>query len=507
MNLRNFNFSNAHESWKEHWSVILLCLIAGIRMFVFSAAFPFFNNVDEQAHFDLVVKYSLGKIPTRLDFIAPESARYMVLFGSPEYFFKPEQFPDGKIPTPLCNLPADQTGQRFEHQMALWQKEVNHEASGAPLYYLVAAGWFLLGRSLGLEGVHLLYWIRFLNVLIIAALVVLGFVASRMVFQGRRWLWLGVPLLLSFFPQDAFYSIQSDVLSPLCFGVAFVCLVKWLPGVDAPDRRLSAMTGLAIAATGLTKSSNLPLLVVALVFVLGKIWRLTRAKALRAAMPGLGLLAVCAVVPIGTWMVWNWRVFGDLTGSNVKIQILGWTHKPFADWWHHPIFTPRGAWTFASELIASFWRGEFVWSLRRLAWPMMDNFYVISSLLLLASALVSLLRKSTDKGSVQPLGLWLAFASFAAALAFLAFLSIAFDFGQCFYPSREHPYFTSGRLLCGALIPFLLLYVYGLDQALGRVKNKATPILVLSGVVLLILISEIGINLPAFYSQYNFFHL
>ena len=138
---------------------------------------------------------------------------------------------------------------------------------------------------------------------------------------------------------------------------------------------------------------------------------------------------------------------------------------------------------------------------------MMDKFYVISSVLLLASALVSLLRKSADKTSVQSLGLWLALASFAAVVAFLAFLSIAFDFGQCFYPSREHPYFTSGRLLCGALIPFLLLYVYGLDQVLGRIKNKATPILVLSGVVLLILISEIGINLPAFYSQYNFFHL
>ncbi len=476
-------------------------------MFVFSAAFPFFNNVDEQAHFDLVVKYSLGKIPTRLDFIAPESARYMVLFGSPEYFFKPEQFPDGKIPTPLCNLPADQTKQRFEHQMALWQKEVNHEASGAPLYYLVAAGWFLLGRRFGLEGAHLLYWIRFLNVFVIAALVWLGFVASRMVFQGRRWLWLGVPLLLAFFPQDSFYSIQSDVLSPLCFGAAFVCLVKWLPGVDAPGRRLSATTGLTIAAAGLTKSSNLPLLAVALLFVLGKLWRLARAKNLRAAIHGLGLLTVCVVVPIGTWMVWNWHTFDDLTGSEVKIQFLGWTRRPFAHWWHHPIFTPRGAWIFASELMASFWRGEFVWSLRRLAWPMMDKFYVFSSVLLLASALVGLLRKSADKTSVQPLGLWLALASFAAAVAFLGFLSIAFDFGQCFYPSREHPYFTSGRLLCGALIPFLLLYVYGLDQVLGRIKNRATPILVLSAVVLLILISETGINRPAFHSQYNFFHL
>jgi predicted membrane protein DUF2142 len=507
LNFRNFNFFRAVGSWKDHWSIILLCGVAGLRVFLFSAAFPFFNNVDEQAHFDLVVKYSQGMIPTRLDFIAPEAARYMVLFGSPEYFRKPEQFPGGKIPTPFCNLPADQRQQRYEQQMDLWLKQINHEASSAPLYYLVAAGWLRLGRSLGLEDVHLLYWIRFLNVFVIAALLWLSSVAARMVFPGRPWLWLGVPLLLAFFPQDTFYSIQSDVLSPLCFGAAFICLLKWLPGTEAPNKRLSIITGLTLAATGLTKSSNLPLLVVALLFVLGKVWHLARAKRFRAAMPGLGLLAVCALLPIGAWLLWNRYVFGDVTGSEVKIQFLGWTHKAFADWWHHPIFTLRGAWTFASELMASFWRGEFVWSLGRLAWPMMDRFYLISSVLLIGLAIASLLRKSADKSSVRFQGLWLALASFIAMAGFLAFLSIAFDFGQCFYPSREQPYFTSGRLLCGALIPFLLLYVYGLDQALGRIKSKIAPLLVLSGVVLLIVISEIDISLPALHSEYNFFHL
>jgi hypothetical protein len=32
-----------------------LCVTAAVRIFVFSAAFPFFNNSDEQAHFDLVL--------------------------------------------------------------------------------------------------------------------------------------------------------------------------------------------------------------------------------------------------------------------------------------------------------------------------------------------------------------------------------------------------------------------------------------------------------------------
>jgi hypothetical protein len=36
------------------------------RVFLFSAAFPFFNNVDEQAHFDTVYKYARGYLPREI---------------------------------------------------------------------------------------------------------------------------------------------------------------------------------------------------------------------------------------------------------------------------------------------------------------------------------------------------------------------------------------------------------------------------------------------------------
>jgi hypothetical protein len=42
----------------ERKLILLLCAIAAVRVFIFSAAFPFFNNVDEQAHTDLVIKYA-----------------------------------------------------------------------------------------------------------------------------------------------------------------------------------------------------------------------------------------------------------------------------------------------------------------------------------------------------------------------------------------------------------------------------------------------------------------
>ena len=97
--------------------------------------------------------------------------------------------------------------------------------------------------------------------------------------------------------------------------------------------------------------------------------------------------------------------------------------------------------------------------------------------------------------------------SFLAAVAFLGFLSIIYDFQDCFYPSRAHPYFTSGRLMLGALIPFLLLYLYGLDRALCRVKNNWVRPLVLAGMILFMLISEILIDWRLFPNANNWFHM
>src|SRR5689334_14148762 len=84
-------------SRKERWLVLLLCVLAGLRIFIYSAAFPFFNNVDEVAHFDLVIKYSHGHIPRGLEPISPESAHYVGRYATSEYLQQPEEFPGGKF--------------------------------------------------------------------------------------------------------------------------------------------------------------------------------------------------------------------------------------------------------------------------------------------------------------------------------------------------------------------------------------------------------------------------
>jgi hypothetical protein len=241
--------------------------------------------------------------------------------------------------------------------------------------------------------------------------------------------------------------------------------------------------------------------------VLFKIGCLARSGKLRAAGPALAALALCAGLPMIAWLAWCKHTFGDFTGMAAKIQFLNWTHKPFGEWWQHPIFTPHGLWTFVSGLMATFWQGEFLWHRQPLASPVVDAIYAISSVGFVGVAVIALLSRSTDVIAAQRQALWFGFGSVLAVVTFLGFLSIIYDFRDCFYPSRAHPYFTSGRLMLGALIPFLLLYLYGLDRALCRVKNSWIRPLVLIGMILFMLISEILIDWRLFPNAYNWFHM
>ncbi len=490
---------------QERRIVFLLCCLAAVHVFVFSAAVPFFSNVDEQIHFDLTVKYSQGHIPRNLETLSDETVFYPVVFGSHEFLWPSNDFPAGKFP-PVWTQPAEKVGPGLLATEAQWKEIKNYEASQPPLYYCLAGAWWRLGKLCGFHDGHLLYWLRFLNILVVAALVWMGFVAARLIFPENRFFHLGVPALLAFLPQSAFYSIQNDVLSPVCFGAAFICLVRWWQA-DIPDARLGAAAGLALAATFLTKISNLPLLAVSGAVVLLEIGRLAKTGKLRAARPALAALVLCAGLPMIAWLVWCRCNFGDFTGTAAKIEFLGWTHKPFIAWWHHPIFTLHGLWIFISTLLATFWQGELLWHRRPLALPAVDMIYAISSILLVGVAVIALSSRSTVATVRQRQALWFSFGSCLAAVLFLGFLSIFYDFHNCYYPSQAHPYFTSGRLMLGALIPFLLLYLYGLDRLLGGVKSNWIRPVILIGMILFMLVSETLIDARLFPNAYNWFHM
>ena len=495
-------FGASRTNRNERLLILLLCFIATLRVLVFSAAFPFFTNIDEDLHFDLVTQYSHAELPRSFERLQEETLNWIVPYASPEFLFTADRFPDGKFPSPIWKLSWSQIEREVAVTRAAWSSEVNFESAQPPLYYTLASLWWRIGKHVGLSGLQSLYWIRFLNGLVIALVVLLSYLVARIIAPDRVEFRVGVPLFLAFIPQNVFYAMNNDVLSPVCFGALFLCVLQWLR-TNRPTLLLGTLTGLAIAATYLTKLSNLPLVVVALVTIIAKLASAIRQKP-QTTLIALAALILCAAIPIGGWIVWTKYQFGDLTGSAAKITLLGWTHKRFAEWGQHPIFTPRGLWVFWWDLISSFWRGEVKWHGQLLNNPVADGFYATSSLVLLGAVLVGL-RKKTDLSTFQRQAIAVAALDFIASVGFLALLSIQFDFGNCINPSRSHPYFTSGRLLSGALIPFALVYVYGISWLFRRF-NPALPLLVLGVLLAFVTMSEIKINRAVFASEHNWFH-
>ncbi len=487
----------------ERKIILLLCLLAAAHLWIFSAALPFFSNVDEQMHFDLAVNYSQGRIPRSLTPPNAEALPFIVLYGTPEFLWTAAA---REIPAPPWKLPLAEVRERLAARSAAYRDHFqNHEAASPPLYYAVAGVWWRLGKAFGLDGGALLYWLRFLNVPLIVALVWLGWLAAKKVFPENRFIRLAVPALTALMPQSAFYAINNDIFSPLTFGIAYVLLL-YFREAEMPSARLAGGTGLALAATFLTKISSVPLLAVAGIFIAGKIFRPWRDGKWRRAAAPLGVLLLCAGLPAAGWMGWCKVNFGDWTGSAAKIHFLNWTQQPFAAWFHHPIFTGSGGWYFLRGNLATLWQGELLWHRQPLAKPGVDLIYVGLTLALPSLALILLCRRPAVYSAPQRAALWFGLGSFAALLGFFAWLSVKYDFNDCFYPSRAHPFFVSGRLLTGALVPFLIVFASGLDQLLKKFPDGA-KFLALGALLAFMLVSEAEIDRPIFPSPYNWFHL
>jgi hypothetical protein len=484
------------------WLVIALCAVAAIRVFVFAAAFPFFNNVDEQAHVDLVVKYAHGRIPRGIETFAPESAASFALYRTPEYFVPESEF-GGQYPAPIWLLSPEERQKIINDELPFWESRPNHESGEPPLYYTLAGGWLDLGRAIGLGGFVSLYWVRFLNIAFAIGLVWLGFKAAQLIWPEQQFFALAVATLLAIWPQTSFYSIQGDSLSPVVFGIAFLALIKLLQA-ERPNVSLAVWLGLAVAATCLIKTANLPLLFVTVVAVIFKTARLANQKIWQWGASIFAAFVVGVAVPLGLWFAWNLSHFGDLTATESKIELLQWTPKPFADWRAHPIFSPLGAKDFWAELSASFWRGEFIWHGQRMATWWSDAFYWATSTVALVIAIASLLRRRIS-GPNRSI-LWFALLSFASLVGFLILLSIRFDFGECPYPSRAHPFFTSGRLLNAAAVPFFVLVAYAIGRVADWTKRGSVAWILLGAIVALSLGWQLSVNAPVLSSRYNFFH-
>lgn len=495
----------------QKWELPLiagLTLFTCLRIFFGAAALPLFTNVDEPSHYDLVCKYARGYLPQPGNqAYDAESAHAIVLYASPEYLY-PETPGVGGSPPPVWSYPPDKREIVMQRNVEKTAKVVNHEALSPPVYYSMAGLWYKLGLLLGLEGGLAIHWIRFLNVLLYPPVVAIAYFFVRRFYPDQLFLRLSVPVLAAFIPQDVFYSINSDVPSPLFFLIALYLLLVWRER-DVPSWGTGIAAGLMTALTFLIKFSNIAIIVLFAAAWVHKVVRIARQGALLRRLPEVLATGAAGALPVAGWLWRNYVVLGDLTASREKVEQLTWTYKPFSRVFVHPFFTPAGFGFFWGETLSRFWRGETVWHHKVITPVVADYFFIGISAIFVTMAVVRwwLDRRKTPRENLGPDGYLL--ASVFISFLFLVYLSLVFDFGTCVYPSRKMPYMVSGRLIIGTLLPFLIILTRGFEFTISKLVPDIAlaPRVVFAAILLMSTICWLTLLMATMPSQYNWFHL
>jgi len=177
--------------------------------------------------------------------------------------------------------------------------------------------------------------VRFLSVLMAAAGVYLTYRIVCTVLPERPVLALGATAIHAFTPMVVFIggSVNNDNLVVPVSSLALLMLLRLLRRQDLPLRRALgryALLGLVLGLAALTKASSLALTILTAIVVTVRAlrrrfrsvenrnvagWKEFIAGGLATLLP---LLAVA-----GWWYLRNLRLYGDLSGLNAFIEILG----------------------------------------------------------------------------------------------------------------------------------------------------------------------------------------
>jgi hypothetical protein len=485
--------------------VAVLCGYAALRVLVFCAAFPLFNNVDEQYHFTSIHNFAEGRLPGKdLPFVDADSAGTFVLYGTLEYLNPPERLRRHAGDIPIYQLPAAEREAAYRAGVGLWTQRTNIEAQAPPLYYLVGAAWYKLGTVFGWQDWKAAYWIRFLNPIFYALLVWISYRLASLVYPGNAFLAVAIPAFIAVFPQDVFFGMNRDVLSAPIAAAALLLMAQAAKRERGALGRLLAASFL-VGLAFLVNVSNCVLygaLAISLWFAVRnsdeprtrKVWKITGSAIAALFLPVL-------------WMLRNYLVMGDLTGSRAKIDRLGWTVKPWQDIFDHPIFSPSGLFYFLGKLTATFWRGELVWHGRPMRFVFADGLYVYSSWLLILVFVVYFFLRFKTSPAGQKIASLQALVVVAGAVVFMAAISLPFDFHDCVYPSSRSPFFVSGRIIACAMLPFAIIYASAFELLARRIRQWIHPAILFAGLLVFITVSEWAIRSAVFSSRFNFFAL
>ncbi|MCL5962076.1 MAG: glycosyltransferase family 39 protein [Chloroflexi bacterium] len=238
---------------------------------------------------------------------------------------------------------------------SFWENRYNQEGGQPPLYYAIGAlatFWIDTGTQQDVyqinphaaagqplrsdnknmvihtpeegfpyRGVYLaLHIIRILSVLMGAATVYLTYVIGAELFPGEPYVALGAAAFNAFLPEFLFLSgsVNNDNLVTLLGSSAILLILRAAKG--RISSRGIALLSLLVGLASVTKLSGLALVaLVTFVAFSNGIRKRSMMPFVRLALP----VWISTVVLAGWWHLRNWQLYGDPTGLNAFLKVVG----------------------------------------------------------------------------------------------------------------------------------------------------------------------------------------
>ncbi|MDZ4762969.1 MAG: glycosyltransferase family 39 protein [Chloroflexota bacterium] len=278
---------------------------------------------------------------------------------------------------------------------------------------------------------------RLFSVILGLGTVIVTYCLALQLFPERPAAILGATAINAFLPMFLFISgsVNNDNLSNLLGNLLTLLIVLLLKRERAPTLRDQVVIGV-VAGLGLLAKLNIGFLLplVALAYLVVSI----RRRDPRPLLVG-GLVSGALTIAIaGWWYVRNMQLYGDPTGLNIFLDIVGRRSAPLAQLWAERESFTRGFWGFFGGMNV----------------PMPAMLYLILNIvgaLALLSALVFLLKTLLRRE-------WHS-ARWLPALVTLAWIAISF---VSYLRWTTETQASQGRLIFGALSSICVWFAVGL---------------------------------------------
>tara|TARA_B100000508_G_scaffold141033_1_gene145416 strand:+ start:4353 stop:5756 length:1404 start_codon:yes stop_codon:yes gene_type:complete len=459
----------------QTYLLFLISILFGMKLFFWSSIFPFYGNVDEKAHFDLITKYGNGEKYLKIPLPYSKDAVDLISnYQSDEYLRRVDSGTEYDLLLDFIYPPKQEDARLFVQSLK------NYQNNSPPLYYWITGAYYWLAGINSESSIDALYSLRWFSsgISLLFFVCFVWFLKRNMGTTAA----LSASILLLCFPQPVYYFLNNDVLSlPL---ITFAILLSW-----NSKRNHVILSSILMGLAVWNKLSNLALVAIPpIIYLLSKENKQQKFKTIFSYSIVLGII----ILPL---FLWNYNSTGTFTANAEKISILKWGENSFEDMLNHPIRTWEGLKHFLWFPILSLMRGEVTWRLYPIIPEWMD--YLIVVLVILSLLYLAWKRKSQAK-LLQSTYLATLFA-----FSFLTYLSLVFDYTESVYPSAKYPFFTSGRILIG-IFPFFILAINEMIMGIGK-KLNISPIYFSIALGLVFIITEYHFRKMFIYSPINFF--